>query len=407
MRREEELARDLTAELGSDATALGSGVHWRVELKAGARSVVVQCFWYDIPARVGPEYLVIVRDGSVALGSGRTAARAEAVAAARIWARGEAFDVLVHDAPFIDSRRRVMRAIARDVPPGLRWDIAPEPGCELWVYGEGRSCCATLKNNHATWTFLLGQAPVARAAGLANVGDAIAAWLLEQVPIATLASRIPETQLDRHAQYLDSDPARAHWLEVLDRAEKPDDALAPHRDLVQACAANPAISRFYSFTSLSRLCFTASSHYPWVNEGLPNVSPTPDGRFVIDQHVHDLDGALATIERRLAASPIRPFFGCEAHHLLPQLAAHLRWLRSAAVPAIIQQHAWPRLVVQTETRTCQIDRGSVEFSHGDGKLLVTYPSLELAAAAIHDYLDAGATFDTLAASHQAESSYRR
>src|SRR6185503_16077256 len=92
----------------------------------------------------------------------------------------------------------------------------------------------------------------------------------------------PRIELERHAEVVETDPARWHWLHVVDRIEDPDDVLAPLRELIGMLAKSPVATKFYSFSSLNHLCFSASSHFPWVNKGLPVITPTREGGCLVD-----------------------------------------------------------------------------------------------------------------------------
>ena len=70
---------------------------------------------------------------------------------------------------------------------------------------------------------------------------------------------------------LETDAARWHWLQFRDRIADPHDVLAPLRTLIEALATSPVATRFYTYSSLHMLCFSASSHFPWVDDGLPVV----------------------------------------------------------------------------------------------------------------------------------------
>jgi hypothetical protein len=91
---------------------------------------------------------------------------------------------------------------------------------------------------------------------------------------------------------LETDPARWHWLHVGDRINDANDVLAPLADLMRALASSPIATRFYSYSSLNRLCFSASSHYPWVDEGLPVVTPAAGRAYLIGTALCELDPAV-------------------------------------------------------------------------------------------------------------------
>ena len=369
----EDLVR-LLAAAGVRGRVEGGGVHWQVDagpiesgtLKGfpnppamvraeqssatphaiGTRTVVVACFWYDRaisglmlgmnPANArsrlhtsrapyeGPEYFTVVREGDADVADGRAHDVNEAVAGARAWLAGADLEALAREAPFIDRRGRAMRAIAAQVNPALRLTLGRDPGYEVFVKTAVRSCTLRPEDDGTTsCAFLIGQAQLARAADVSDVRAAVDAWLVDAVPVGTLAHRVPGVELERHAEVLEVDPARWHWLHFGDRIADPRDVLAPLRALIETLAASPIATRFYTYSSLSMLCFSASSHYPWADEDLPVVwlADAP-GVYLVSENRRrrdadanrapkrcDLRGAVQLIETMLAASPVAPFFG--------------------------------------------------------------------------------------------------
>jgi hypothetical protein len=302
-----EAARAFAAKLA--AVGIESRVSQRGDLDVGpvgSRSLLIHCFW-DVwaisgvrlganPANAGnrllasegryegPDYLVILRDGTDQIADGRTLDRADALTCARLWLAGKELDELVREVSCVDVRRRAMEALASAISPELEWEIGWDPAYELWVYGADRSCLVVPEDGVAC-NFRLGPAHAARAQSVRDIHDAIAAWLIDRLSLAALAARVPEVVLDRHAELLETDPARWHWLLVRDRLANTTDVPVPLRDLLEALIASPIATRFYSYWSHDRLCFSASSHYPWVGVGVPVVTP-------IDDHTCDVGGAV-------------------------------------------------------------------------------------------------------------------
>jgi hypothetical protein len=107
------------------------------------------------------------------------------------------------------------------------------------------------------------------------------------------------------------------------RITDPDEVLAPLRPLIEALATSPLATRFYTYSSLHSLCFSASSHYPWADDRLPIVWPLEGGLYLVGDNARrrlddavarnafrcDLPRAVQLIEAMLAASPVAPFFG--------------------------------------------------------------------------------------------------
>jgi hypothetical protein len=347
---ERRTAEDLAARLsrlGVPGRAAGAGVHWQVDVgPVGTRTMIVHCFWYDRaisglmlgmnpsnarshlrPARApyeGPEYYAILRDRGGDVVDGRTRDVAEAVAGARAWLAGADLESLAREVPFIDRKGRAMRALAARINPALRVVTGRDPGYEVWVKGDDRSCTLRPEDGGASsCAFLIGQAQIARAAAVDDVSAAVDAWLVDKVPVGALAARVPGVELERHAEVLEIDPARWHWLHVRDRIANPHDVLAPLRPLIEALATSPLATKFYTYSSLSSLCFSASSHYPWADDRMPIVWPLEGGLYLVGDDAArrvgyaverratrcDLPRAVELIEAMLAASPVAPFFG--------------------------------------------------------------------------------------------------
>jgi hypothetical protein len=330
------MARRLAVALrdaGFGAHVQGAGVNWDLRVSAPQRALRVHCFWYDRmisglmlgtnPANArsrlraarepyeGPEYLVKLEDSGDQVADGRAHDQAAVLACARMWLAGATLDALVPVVPFVDERGRAARALAARIDPTLPREIAGDPTYELWVHGDGRSC----KVIGGACSFLFGPVQIGFAAGLDDIPAAVETWLVARPSIAELPTAVPGVQLERHAEVLAADPVRWHWLHVLDRIADPDDVLAPMSDLIAVLASSPIASTFYSYSSLNRFCFSASSHYPWVNDGLPVIAPAASGEFLVDGQRLDLPRTVQVVEATLAVYPVRPFFG--SSHDLP------------------------------------------------------------------------------------------
>jgi hypothetical protein len=368
MRRQEETARALAEKLrerGIAAKESGAGVHWQVDGEA-ERKWTIHCFWYERdvhalmlgvnPANArasrrrsavmpyeGPEYLVKLGADLV----GRTREDERAITAVRVWLEG---GDLVAAAPFIDDKPRAMRAIAKTLDPRLRWDIEGDPTCSLWIEDDARSVEArrARDDDSVTCRFLHGQQPIATAIDC-DVAALSRAWLLDRISIRELSMR-DGMEGERHAEILEIDPAKWHWAHVRDRIADPDDVLAPLRPLIETFAESPIASRFFSFSSLYRFCFSASSHYPWIAEGLPIVAPIEEGGYVVDRERHDLAGALAHVENVLRACPVAPFFGSAPDHLKPIFAEKLGTLEVG----IEQRKGWRHLLARDKDRVFDV-----------------------------------------------------
>jgi hypothetical protein len=425
MKENERAAHDLVLKLGAagiDAHVSGAGVHWQVDIgRPEGRALLVHCFWYERaisglilgmnpanarsrlqPARTpyeGPEYLVISSDGGRRLADGRTRDIAAVVDCARTWLAGRGLDQLALAVPFIDQKGRAMRALSRRLNPELRRDLGGDPSYELWVYGEGRSCRVQGEGDAVACNFLVGQAQVARAPAIVDVPDAVEAWLVGRLSLHDLTNRVPGLELERHAELVETDPARWHWMHLRDRAANSNDVLASLRDLIEALASSPVATKFYTYSSHDRLCFSASSHYPWVDDGLPVVARNRNGDYLVDQVRHDLRSAVHLVEATLDACPVRPFFGSSPHQELPALQKCFARQGSALHPRLVQEQAWYYLLVTDPTgaRRCRMSACIVTLSDETGHLIADWPTLDDAVRAVRRYCEDGAKLAEIAA----------
>jgi hypothetical protein len=440
MKPNERIARDLAKRLvavGVPARVQGAGVHWHVDVgPIGTRALVVHCCWYDRalsglmlgmnPANQrktlratrqtyeGPEYVVIAREGDTRIMDGRTKQPADAVACARAWLAGGDRERLAGEVPFLDQKGRAIRALAARLDPRLRQDVGGDFSYdELWVYGDDRSCRVIPRDDATSFCeFSLGQATVAESAEIDDIPGAVAVWLIEGVPLRALAVRVAGVMLERHAEVLETDPARWHWLHVHDRIADDHDVLAPLRPLIETLAASPVATAFYTYSSLNGLCFPASSHFPWVVHGLPVVCPAKDGAcFVATLGRETSDGwyedmtrchfprAATLIEEMLAAAPVRPFFGSEPHYDLPLLAACFARQGSTLRPRLVQRRAWYDVIVSDDAgaRSCRIGVRHATFEDGAGRLTTAWGTIDDTVRAVCRYLEEGATLDAIAA----------
>jgi hypothetical protein len=414
--RNEEMARALAAQLhavGIDARVNGVAVDWRVEVGVdGSRALRVRCVrnpagsertprmrpglsnarsvLQEVPGEnEGPVYFVSLYASGVRVADGRTAAAQEVITCARGWLAGLELDQLVQEVPFVDADQRAMPAFAQRLDPQLRWEMA-YPGSPLWIYGEGRRCEVRAIGATVVCNFLVGTQQVARDFAQDDLPAAVASWLIEHVSLGELIARAPGVELERHAEVLEVDPARWHWLHVLDRIADPDNVLAPLRELIHALSESPVATRFYSYSSHSQFCFSASSHFVWVNDGLPVVTLDEHDRILVNETPYDLQGAVQRIEEILAGYPIRPFFGSAAHHDLPLLAEWLARERSELRLSLVPHRTFTNLVVEDPAgqRRCTVAGTYVRFDTERRLTSASWPTREHAAHAVRRYCEA-------------------
>jgi hypothetical protein len=129
------------------------------------------------------------------------------------------------------------------------------------------------------------------------------------------------------------------------------------------------------------LCFSASSHFTWVDEGLPVIAPDADGMVRVNDARCDIAGAVRQIEDILAGYPIRPFFGSTADHELP-LTGRVPGARVQRA-ALVQTGRFAHLVVADPSgqRQCIIEGRYVTFST-EPRMAARWPTRQLAARAI-------------------------
>ena len=137
-------------ELGIPAKVNGAGVNWKVDIAPkGGRSMSVTCFWYEPhigtiilgmnPGNArsslkqerkpheGPEFCVtLISDGNH-IADGRTGSQKEVLTCAISWLSGATIDMLVQEVPFIDEKRRAMKAVSVQLDPRLTWEIKGGP----------------------------------------------------------------------------------------------------------------------------------------------------------------------------------------------------------------------------------------------------------------------------------------
>lgn len=414
MKPEESQARRLEASLTAEgfvASADGSGVHWHVDVaRVNGRSLRVSCFWYapahaalllgmnrandrselrvtcDAPPYEGPEFLINFHDARSRIVSGRTRVMPEVIACVRAWLSGSSVDDLIRSMPFVDEGPRLLRAAGGFLDPKIRWEIVEQA---VWAYGDGRACAL----DGGSCRFFVGPAQVAFTLQSRDVPGHVAAWLLDCVPLAVLANR--GVQLERHAEVLETDPARWHWLHVRDRIANPQDVLAPLAALIQRLASSPIASGYYTFSSLMFLRFSASSHYPFVCPDLA-VASASDGEVYVNGVRCTLEEAVAIIESTLAAWSVEPFFGCSEDRECRLITESLSRRGSPLRPEMIQSGRWKQIWLGVSQRSCDMG-GNILRSLGPGAefSVVCVDADDLVEQALR-FLQDGATFEELA-----------
>jgi hypothetical protein len=427
MIEEERIARELQSRLGRDAQLVGAGVHWGVEIARAPRACAISCFWYGedaglmlgmnpsnartalgptYRARSGAEYLVRFHDAELRIAGGRTHDVDAAIGAVREWLEGKSIAHVAESWPFVDATRRRMHELLAIVTPSCgdvaRCVIDCNIGFELWIHGRGRSCqLHAAEDGTVSASFLLGPAQVAFGDVTADPATPISRW----VHGATLAelTRLGITSEPRADLLESGDVARWHWLHVRERIAHPNDVLAGSRPLLERLAERELPTRFFSYSSLSQFCFSASSHFPWVNDGLPVIIPPYQERgYVIDVGTSctecDLPRAIEVIESALATYPIAPFFGSAAYLTIGKLDAELARAGSALRAELRQHCQWYYAAVVSGERHCTVSgdlRSAVFHEDGEQSLRASFGRASNTVDAIRKWLEDRWSIDEL------------
>ncbi len=259
------------------------------------------------------------------------------------------------------------------------------------MYGGQRSCCVTTESR----SFLIGDQQVAFSSNPSDPSGDVAAWLLEGATLARLADR--GADVERHAEVLEIDPPRWHWLHVRDRIADPNDVLAPFAPLIHVLMESRIASQFYTFSSLNHLCFSASSHYPFVGE-YPVLGPTDaDGRYRVVDELCSLEEAVAKIESALGASQIEPFFGSGTDYEARLITESLARQGSTLRPNLVGHGSSASVWLIAGPRRCCVSENILECFGQHKELCVICANVDDVVALAIRFLDTGVDAGELAA----------
>jgi hypothetical protein len=417
MRDEERIARLLAESLSascadSEVTIKGGGVHWNVQVQRGVRTSAVNCFWYGagvnglmlgmnpanarfsmrpaIKPRHGAEYLVALLDSEGrGVADGRAHDLEVAVTSINAWLSGAGIAEIEQRWPYLNEAPRRYRAVLAEIEPRCR-DVArcvleTSPVTELWVYGDGRSCQVYVNADGVGVSIRLGHVQVAFVSPTDDVAGMIDRWMRG----ATLLEMVEAgAGLESHAQLLEAgEAARWHWEHTRERIESDGDVLADSRPLLRRLAQSDVATQFFSYSSLNRFCFSASSHYPWVDDGLPVIYPPPAGRgyFVVIGETETectIDEAVELVEKTLRAYPARPFFGSATGLVLEPINAELERQGSSLRAALAQYGQWYRAELSVAGRRCVISKDPWTVTFAEAEAAERNESFESIAAAV-------------------------
>ncbi|MCO5171899.1 MAG: hypothetical protein M9894_36835 [Planctomycetes bacterium] len=370
----------LAASLGPEVevVATGEGVHWHIDAQRGGRRVRLHVFDYG---RDGFEYAHEFHAGAARVGSGRTREQRAVLEAVRAWVlESRALADVWRVAPFVDERKRALSALAATLNRALvaqgssrRSQLLPrhggdDPFHELWLYAPDRSC--RMGPDQGGIPFALRWRSTDLASGVAPSPDDLARlvieWLDRQARATALTGDFPFLSLAECARaYEEGRFLDWTWALLGRRAQDLESTLGRfHGSLVPLLAEREGPRGFYVFTSLTHLCFSRSSAYPFDTRGLPVVSPTTwdrgeryavtvDGREV-------LTGDPATVADRLDAILLpgvgRSFQGSLEDVLQEEVNAALAARGARSRVAKVQIGEWFRHVAQQGDRAVAVSR---------------------------------------------------
>ncbi len=200
--------------------------------------------------------------------------------------------------------------------------------------------------------------------------------------MAELAQPDPAVELEAHVEHIESNPARWHWLNVLDRIRDDTDVLSPMSELIEKLAESEVVSKFYSYSSMRTLCFSASSHYPWVDQGFPRVDVW-NGQLQVDGAEMSLAETLTAIERALMKSETPPFFGSAVALETSLLHRNFVEMESSLSPRLELHAGWLRNQVSANGRSCSSSGTVVTFDQRENPTY--WPDISTVSMVMHRY----------------------
>jgi hypothetical protein len=237
-----ELHRALSEALKRSATdtelsLTGFGVHWNCTAKRGERSCSVACFESQ-----GPEFLVSFEDDARTDATGRTASRAQVVAAVGDWLDGAGIGDLHTRFAFVDRRKRALTRIAAEVVEfhpqlgqSVSSEIRPIIGdlFALWLKASDRSCRIDYygKNQVPDAAFHWDECELLRIRtnDTARLAGMLKLWLCDRAMPSAMAADFPDAEVKPVAQYYeDGRPVEGEFITSWDEIEHfYDDACFP------------------------------------------------------------------------------------------------------------------------------------------------------------------------------------
>jgi hypothetical protein len=290
---EESYGRELYGELKkvfSDAVpeatvALeGAGVHWNCTVKHGDRQCTIHCF--DVK---GPEYLTSFNHQKETSAMGRTASKADTMAAARIWIEGGELTELHRQFQFVDKQKRSLSSIE-----ATALSICPELGVttrelkhqicdlyELWFRETCRSCRISYYgknlNPDAVFHWDGCQLFTVQTGDSNHLAQLLKRWLCDHVKPSVLQREFPEIEMAKAASYYEEGRGvEGEFVESWDRIEKfyaemnfpPAEEI---RSLVKAMRAKGYDHKLRAGQSLYTLMLSRSRRHG-LRQGQPHIA---------------------------------------------------------------------------------------------------------------------------------------
>lgn len=328
VRENEQYAHDLASAVeqrrGMRPAVEGAGVHWHVDVSEGSRVCRVHCFHYEdrnpfegraegtvtlgirgnahqskvqVGQRskweAGAEYLVNFREGEKQVATCRVRSVADVLDSADRWLAGATVPDMHAAFDFVDQRTRQRRQISEEVAAELSRlgstlklsdDTSGFGGSEhgeLWAYGGERSCRIAAGADGLEAALLLHRTQLARVGGLGagELARVLAGWVEEQGSTAMMSGGPGRWEIVERADLFEQGRyADWHWVQVLAQSRQ-SRVLSAYGPLLDLIVGSDVVSRYFSFTSLNRLCLSRCLLYPFDTERMPMLAPAGGGAF--------------------------------------------------------------------------------------------------------------------------------
>jgi len=328
VRENQQYAHDLASaveqRLGVRPAVEGAGVHWHVDVREGSRLCRVHCFHYEgrnpfesraegtatlgirgnahqskvqvgqrSTWKAGAEYYVSFCENDAERATCRVRSVANVLDSSERWLAGATVPDMHAAFDFVDQRTRQRQQIREEVAAELSRlgsalhlsdntsGFAGAEHGELWAYGGERSCRIAAGADGLEAALLLHRTQLARVGGLGanELAHVLAGWVEEQESTATMSGGPGRWEIAERADLFEQGRyADWHWVQVMaqSRHSKVLSAYGPLLDLI---VGSDVVSRYFSFTSLHRLCLSRCLLYPFDTERMPRLAPAKGGRF--------------------------------------------------------------------------------------------------------------------------------